>query len=216
MISDRLQQYIDTHISPEPPLLAEIYRHTHLHRLYPRMCSGHHQGRILAMLTKMVSPEAILELGTFTGYATLCFAEATTAGTRIDTVEIDDEAEDYLREIFSRSGRGADIHLHIGDAIDVIPKLAAEGLTWDLVFIDANKRHYRQYLEMVTPLIPAGGYVFADNTLWSEKVIETPSKTVKDPQLEEIMGFNDEVASDTRWETVILPIRDGLTILRKK
>lgn len=213
MISEDLQEYLETHTSPEPELLRRIYRHTQLHSLYPRMCSGHYQGRVLKMLAAMTSPKRIIELGAFTGYSTLCFAEGAP-GAHIDTIEIDDEAEDYLREVFAASPYGANITLHIGDALEVIQRL--EG-SWDMAFIDANKRCYKDYFEFLAPRIIPGGYILADNTLWSDKVVaDDVQKEAHDPQLHGIKVFNDYVAALDGWESIILPIRDGLTILRKK
>ncbi len=205
-----LDDYISAHISAEPQLLADTYRYTYLNHLYPRMCSGHVQGRMLKMLTSMLRPRRVLELGAFTGYSTLCIAEGMPADGELHTVEIDDEMEDELLERFARSEAASRIHLHIGDALHVVPSLGAD---WDMVFIDANKRHYCEYFEMLLPLVKPGGYILADNTLWGGKVIETPAPT--DPQSRGIMRFNDLVAHDPRVETAIIPIRDGLTILRK-
>lgn len=206
-----IDEYIDNHISPEPTHLTEVYRHTYLHHLYPRMCSGHSQGRLLKMLTQMVAPRRILELGTFTGYSTLCFAEGMPADCHIHTIEIDDENEEELLDTFGRSPWSDRIHLHIGDALDVIPGIDE---TWDLVFIDANKRHYIDYYELVLPRVRPGGYIFADNTLWSGKILDPQAN--HDAQTRGILDFNDHVAADPRVETVILPIRDGMTILRRR
>lgn len=206
-----LEEYIDSHISPEPEHLTEVYRRTYLHHLYPRMCSGHSQGRLLKMLTRMVCPHRILELGTFTGYSTLCFAEGMPDDGHIHTVEIDDENEDELLDTFARSPWADRIHLHIGDALEVIPTINEE---CDLVFIDANKRCYIDYYEAVLPRLRPGGYIFADNTLWSGKILDPDAN--HDAQTRGIMDFNDYVAKDPRVETVILPIRDGMTILRRE
>lgn len=208
-----LEEYIQDHIDAEPEALYRLYRHTHLTRLYPRMCSGHIQGRILVMLTRMIRPRRILELGTFTGYSTLCFAEGMPEGATIDTVEIDEEFSEELRELFDDSPRGADIRLHIGDASQILRDMPADE-QYDLVFIDANKRRYTEYYELVMPRLAKGGYILADNTLWDDKVIDP--ETCRDPQSRGIMDFNDLVAADKRVEKVILPIRDGLTIIRKK
>ena len=205
-----LDEYISDHISAEPKLLADTYRYTYLNHLYPRMCSGHVQGRMLKMLTSMLRPRRVLELGAFTGYSTLCIAEGMPPDGQLHTVEIDDEMEDELLQRFSLSEAAARIHLHIGDALDVVPTL---GDGWDMVFIDANKRHYCEYFELLLPRVKAGGYILADNTLWGGKVIENPAPS--DPQSLGIMRFNDLVARDPRVETAIIPIRDGLTILRK-
>lgn len=206
-----IEEYIDRHISPEPEHLTEVYRRTYLHHLYPRMCSGHSQGRLLTMLTRMISPKRILELGTFTGYSTLCFAEGMPQDGHIHTIEIDDENEEELLATFGASPWADRIHLHIGDALDVIPGIDER---WDLVFIDANKRYYIEYYEKVLPLVNPGGYIFADNTLWSGKILDPDAN--HDAQTKGILDFNDHVAADPRIETVILPIRDGMTILRRK
>ena len=203
------EDYISLHISPEPALLRKVFRETHLYRLYPRMCTDHVQGRLLVMLTRMISPARILELGTFTGYSTLCFAEGMPEGAHIDTVEVDAEYADDLRDLFEESGR--DITLHIGDAEEIVPKLLAEG-TYDLVFIDANKRRYPQYWTMLADALPSGAYILADNTLWTDKVLDP---TAKDAQTEGIRQFNDLVARDPRFEKAIIPVRDGLTLIRK-
>lgn len=204
--------YISAHIDAEPRVLRDLYRHTHLHRLYPRMCTDHVQGRILVMLTRMVAPRHILELGTFTGYSTLCFAEGMPPGCTIDTVELDHEYAAELRELFASAAPGADIRLHIGDAEALIPQLVARK-DYDLVFIDANKRRYPQYYALLIDAIPSGAYIFADNTLWADKILDPDAR---DPQTEGIRAFNDLVAADPRVETAILPVRDGLTLLRKK
>lgn len=207
-----LNDYVTAHSDTQPEALARLYRHTQLTRLYPRMCCEPVQGRLLRMLTTMIRPRRILELGTFSGYSTLCFAEGMPAGAEIHTVEIDDEAEQELTEAFTASPRAADIHLHIGDALDVIPAISAA--PWDLVYIDANKRCYCDYYRMVKPLVRPGGYIIADNTLWSGKVLDTVGN--HDPQTLGVDEFNRLVAADTDVEKVMIPLRDGLTIIRKK
>lgn len=207
-----LNDYVTAHSDAQPEALARLYRHTQLTRLYPRMCCEPVQGRLLRMLTTMIRPRRILELGTFSGYSTLCFAEGMPAGAEIHTVEIDDEAEQELTEAFTASPRAADIHLHIGDALDVIPAISAA--PWDLVYIDANKRCYCDYYRMVKPLVRPGGYIIADNTLWSGKVLDTVGN--HDPQTLGVDEFNRLVAADTDVEKVMIPLRDGLTIIRKK
>ncbi|MDE6491269.1 MAG: O-methyltransferase [Muribaculaceae bacterium] len=204
------EEYILAHIDPEPPHLARLNRHTQLHHLYGHMCSGHIQGRVLAMLVHMIRPGRILELGAFTGYSTLSMAEAMPEGSQLHTVEVNDESADELRATFDASPRGADIHLHIGDAMEIVPRL---GATWDMAFIDANKRCYTDYYEMLLPMITSGGYLIADNTLWDDKVLDP--ETNRDAQTRGIIEFNDLVAGDQRVERVILPLRDGLTIIRK-
>lgn len=207
---DKAEKYIEAHIDEEPRQLNEIYRRTHLTHLYPRMCSGHLQGRILSMISHMVAPRRILELGAFTGYSTLCLAEGLVPGGRLVTVEIDDELEDELLEEFAKAGRGDDIRLIIGDAMEVVPTLDE---TWDLVYIDANKRLYVDYFEMVVDKVRQGGYIIADNTLWGGKLFDEPLPT--DPQSRGVMAFNDLVARDPRVSTVMLPLRDGLTLMRR-
>lgn len=209
-MTEQLEDYILDHISPEPELLAALNRDTHVNHLYSRMCSGHLQGRILKMLTSMIRPRRILELGTFTGYSALCFAEGMPEGAEIHTVEIDDEVEDFARARFDLSPRSADIHLHIGDAMEIVPRIEGD---FDLVFIDANKRIYPEYFEMVINRVTPGGYIFADNTLWDGKVADPAAN--HDAQTAGVMKFNDIVARDPRVETVILPLRDGLTLIRK-
>lgn len=204
-----LDEYISAHIDREPDYLHELYRKTHLTRLYPRMCSGHAQGRLLAMLTRMIAPKRVLELGTFTGYSALCFAEAIAPDGEVHTIEIDDEAEDDLRELFATAPGGEKIRLHIGDAAKLIPTLGSD---WDMVFIDANKRCYSQYYKLILPRLRPGGYIIADNTLWDGKVADDDCH---DQQTRGIMDFNDLVAADPAVEKVIIPIRDGMTIIRK-
>lgn len=205
-----IEEYIEAHISPEPEMLYRLYRRTNLTRLYPRMCSGHLQGRILKMLTEMIKPRRILELGTFTGYSALCFAEGMPEDAEFHTIEIDDELIDDIRELFDSTPWGERMHIHVGDALDVIPTLGGD---WDLVFIDANKRHYTDYYEMLLPRVRQGGYIFADNTLWSGKVTDRTAN--HDAQSAGVCDFNDLVATDPRVEKVILPLRDGMTIIRK-
>lgn len=211
--SELLDDYIAHHIDPEPPLLNEVYRSTYLHHLYPRMCSGHVQGRLLKMITSMTAPRRVLELGTFTGYATLAIAEALNEDSVIDTVEIDDEKYDELSERFASSPYADKIRLTIGDALEAIPRLAADG-DWDLVYIDANKRDYRRYFEAVIGHVRLGGFILADNTLWDGKVLVGDPTRVRDAQTRAIAEFNDAIAADSRVEKVILPVRDGLTVMR--
>lgn len=211
MHNQLIEDYISDHISPEPELLARTYRDTYLHHLYPRMCSGHVQGRLLKMFTSMIRPRRVLELGAFTGYSTLCIAEALEPGAELHTVEIDDELRDELLARFSEADGEGMITLHTGDALTVVPSLGGD---WDMVFIDANKRHYPQYYSMILPLVKPGGFILADNTLWDGKVAEMPPPA--DAQSRGIMEFNDMVAADERVEVSIVPVRDGLTIIRKK
>ncbi|MBR5843520.1 MAG: O-methyltransferase [Bacteroidaceae bacterium] len=208
---DALEKYICQHIDAAEPALAQLDRDTHVYHLRPRMVSGHLQGRILKMICRMVQPRRVLELGTFTGYSALCFAEGMPEDGEVHTLEIDDEVEDFAREHFDRSPYGHKIKMIIGDALESIATLTD---TYDLVFIDANKRDYMRYYEDVLPLVRPGGFILADNTLWDGKVVTEPSSN--DAQTVGIMAFNDFVATDSRVEKVILPLRDGLTILWKK
>ncbi|MDE5750260.1 MAG: O-methyltransferase [Duncaniella sp.] len=203
------EEYVTAHTSPEPPHLERLYRHTHLTCLYPRMCSGHLQGRLLAMIVAMVKPHRVLELGTFTGYSALCLAETLPEGGEVHTVEVDDEMEEHLTELFATAPGGDRITLHIGDAREVIPTLPGP---WDLVYIDANKRDYEAYLDLIIPRMSPGGFILADNTLWDDKVLDTAKN--HDAQTLALDRFNGRVASDPRLETVILPLRDGLTLMR--
>ena len=205
-----LTDYIESHISAEPPHLQKLYRDTWLHRLYPRMCAGHVQGRLLKMLTAMIAPTRVLELGTFSGYSAMCIAEGMDQSGEVHTVEIDDEQADSLRELFA-TAPGARITLHIGDALAVVPSLPGG---WDMVYIDANKRQYTEYFDMVLPLVRQGGFILADNTLWDGKVTDTV--TNHDAQTLALDRFNSYVAAHPSLETVILPLRDGLTLLRKR
>lgn len=206
-----LDEYLIAHTDPEPGYLAAINRATHLKVLNPRMLSGHLQGRMLAMLSHMVKPQRILEIGTFTGYSALCLAEGLTAGGEIHTIEADDELEELIRANLRLSPYAGQVKVHIGDAKQLIPELAE---FFDLVFIDADKREYQQYLELVLPRVKSGGIILADNTLWDGKVLD--EKNAKDPQTAAIMEFNNRLSADERVDKVMLPLRDGLTIIRKR
>jgi predicted O-methyltransferase YrrM len=206
-----IEEYIINHIDEEPPLLAALNRKAHLDLLRPRMIAGHLQGRILKMLARMYRPQRILEIGTYTGYATLCLAEGLPDDGEIHTMEIDDEMEDFILNQFNRSDLKNRIRLHIGNALDLIPLL--EG-AFDMVFIDADKRAYCAYYEAVFDKVKKGGIILADNTLWSGKVLEEPHPN--DKQTLGIIRFNEMIASDQRVEKVILPLRDGLTVIYKK
>jgi predicted O-methyltransferase YrrM len=215
---DALHEYILRHIDAEPELLHQVQRLTHLRLTYSRMCSGHLQGRLLKMLCSMMQAHRILELGTFSGYSALSMAEALTpdpvsgAPGELHTIEVFDELEDFLRDVFSRSPLGKLIHLHIGDALQVIPTLG--DAPFDVAFIDADKRLYNEYYDLILPRMRPGGLIMADNTLWDGKVLTTPKET--DRQSLGIQQFNDRIAADPRVEKVILPLRDGLTLIRVK
>ena len=207
-----LQAYIEEHIEDEPEILKELNRQAHLTLLHPRMLSGHVQGRILKMFMQMIQPKHVLEIGTYTGYSALCLAEGLSDEATLDTIEINDELEGKILKFFQASEHGKKIQLHIGDALSIIPTFP---YSFDAVFIDGNKRHYCAYYEACMQKLNVGGYIFADNTLWDGHVIdEIVDKN--DLQTKGILEFNDLVKRDSRVETVILPIRDGLTILRKK
>jgi predicted O-methyltransferase YrrM len=205
-----IEDYILSHIEDEPAYLAEINRETWVKQINPRMCSGHLQGRVLSMLGKMIQPHHILELGTFTGYSALCLAECLSESGSVDTIEIDDELEDFIRSNFNKSSLGEKINLFIGNALEIIPTLDKK---YELVFIDADKSQYIQYYEAVFPHVCTGGFILVDNTLWNGKVVEDVQQ--KDKQTHEILRFNDKIKSDRRVEKVLLPMRDGLTVMRK-
>lgn len=209
--AERLDRYIDSHIDPEPENLRRLNRRAQIQLLYGRMCSGHLQGRLLTMLTRMIGPRRVLEIGAYAGYSALCLAEGLPEGGEVHTVEIDDELEDFIRRGFDESPYGRRVTLHIGDAMTIVPQLGGE---WDLVFIDGNKRGYVDYYKMVLPRLAKGGYIFADNTLWDGKVVDLEAN--RDAQTRGVAEFNDIVAADPAVERVILPLRDGLTIIRKK
>lgn len=208
--SEKIDEYIVQHIDRESDYMHSLWRATQLHLLYGRMASGHIQGRLLKMLVTMIKPKMVLELGTYSGYSGLCIAEGLEEGAHLHTVEINDEQEDFTLPWFQRSPYADKITMHIGDAMDIVPRL---GLTFDMAFIDADKRRYVEYYEMVLHHLAPGGYILADNTLWDGHVVE---ENVHDAQTLGIMAFNDLVAADERVEKVILPLRDGLTIIRKK
>jgi predicted O-methyltransferase YrrM len=204
-----IDDYILAHIDKESDYLHRLWRATQLHLLYGRMASGHLQGRLLKMLVGMVQPKQVLEIGTYSGYSGLCIAEGLPEGGHLHTVEINDEQEDFTLPWFQGSPYKDKITMHIGDALEVVPKL---GLQFDMAFIDGDKRKYVEYYEMVMAHLNEGGYILADNTLWDGHVVE---EQVHDAQTEGIRVFNDHVAADERVEKVILPLRDGLTIIRK-
>ncbi len=204
-------EYILAHTDKEPEYLAKINRATHLRMINPRMLSGHLQGRFLSMFCKMIQPKYVLELGTYTGYSALCMAEALPAEGILHTIECDDELEDFIVENLNSIEHGKKVRLHIGDALQIIETFNE---TFDLVFIDADKREYTAYYEAVLPKLRKGGFILADNTLWDGKVLKKPEEN--DKQTIEIIKFNAFVANDERVEKIMLPLRDGLTIIRKK
>ena len=209
-----LEEYISLHTSPENEVLEAITRDTHVHILNPHMLSGHVQGRVLSMLSHMIKPKRILELGTFTGYSALCLAEGLADGGRLITIEHNDELEETIQRNIAKSPLSNRIELIIGDAVERVNELRNEGVNeFDLVFIDADKREYCAYLDAVYPLVPVGGFILADNTLWDGHIIDPAYD--KDKQTLGLRAFNDKLKEDDRFEQVILPLRDGLTLIRK-
>lgn len=210
-LSEELENYAAQHTEDEPLLLQELNKRTHLNVLQPRMISGHFQGRFLSLLSKMVQPSTILEIGTYTGYATLCLAEGLHPEGVLHTIDIKEELTDLQREFFDRSGYGNQIVQHLGKAADIIPALDT---TFDLVFIDADKQNYAHYFDLVIEKMNRGGIILSDNVLWSGKVVEEVKHNDKHTQA--LMAYNQKIKDDPRVETVLLPIRDGITLSRVK
>lgn len=208
-----LDRYIEAHSSPEPQWLYNLNRLTNLRLLNGRMCSGPVQGRLLKMIVGMIDPKRALELGTFSGYSALCIAEGMSADAHLDTIEADDELEDFIRQGFAQAPAeiAGKITLHIGPALQVISQMEPE--SFDFIFIDADKREYTAYYDAVMPLLRHGGYILADNTLWDGHVVDPAYD--RDRQTLGVRQFNDTVAADPRVEKVIIPLRDGLTLIRK-
>lgn len=211
-IDEDLLHYAEDHTSPESELLHKINRQTHLSVMKPRMLSGHLQGRLLSMFSKMIQPRQILEIGTYTGYSALCMAEGLQPGGTLHTIDINEELEERVRGYFQESGYGESIKLYIGNALEIVPTLEAE---FDLVFIDADKINYGRYYDMVIDKVRPGGYIIADNVLWSGKVLEKFRKKL-DEDTQAVMDFNQLVQQDERVENILLPVRDGLMVARKK
>lgn len=209
LISDELVAYSEKHSQPEPELLAKLNRETQLKVLHSNMISGHLQGRVLSLLSKLVRPEAILEIGTFTGYATLCLAEGLASGGRIDTLDNNEELLDFQKKYFDESIWKNQIHQHLGNALEIIPTLDQ---TYDLVFIDADKQNYGAYFDLIIGKMKKGGIILSDNVLWKAKVLEDVKDN--DKKTKALMDYNKKINSDPRVETVLLPIRDGLTVSR--
>ncbi len=209
-ISQELDNYVCDHTENEPAILYELNRRTNLEVLRPRMLSGHFQGRVLSMLSNMISPLNVLEIGTYTGYSALCFAEGLQAGGKVTTIDINEELEDLVKEYISKSDYRNNVDFIVGDAMEIISTLTTE---FDLVFIDADKQNYSGYYDLVFDKVRKGGYIIADNVLWSGKVVEEYETTDRDTQL--LMDFNKKVHDDSRVQNVLFPIRDGLMIARK-
>lgn len=208
-ISPELEEYAALHSEDEPILLQELNRETHQKILQPRMLSGHFQGRVLSLLSKLIRPKNILEIGTYTGYATLCLCEGLAQNGEIDTIDNNEELFDFQRKYFDRSPWKDQIHQHLGNALEIIPELHK---TFDLVFIDADKENYINYFEMIVPLMNRGGIILSDNVLWSGKVLEPVKPNDKSTKI--LLEYNEILKNDPRVETVLLPIRDGLSVSR--
>lgn len=206
---DTIENYILSHITPEDDYLHQLYRATNLKLLRPRMASGHIQGSLLRMLTALIKPEYVLEIGTFSGYSTLCIASALNLGSKIITYEINDEQEEFTRPWFENSPYANKIEFIIGDAVKLLPKSSK---TFQMAFIDGNKRDYQTYYELIFPKMSLGSLIIFDNTLWNNRVADSSHN---DAQTQSVRAFNDLVAADRRVESLIIPMRDGLTLLRK-
>ncbi len=210
-ISEKIDQYVCEHTSPETELLSDLNRQTHIKILQPRMLSGHFQGRLLTMFVKMIQPKHILEIGTYTGYSALSFLEGLDDSAKITTIDCNIELEDFTRSFFEKSGKAHQIDYRLGDASEILPLIDPD---YDFVFIDADKNNYLNYYEFVVEKMKSGGYIIADNVLWSGKVCDNSLNFDKDTLA--IDEFNNFVQNDPRVENIMLPIRDGLTVIRKK
>jgi len=209
-IPEKLDDYVVMHSEEEPELLKQLTRETHQKILQPRMLSGHYQGRVLSMISKLINPKYILEIGTYTGYSALCLAEGMQKDGELHTIDINEELFDFQRKYFDKSEYGNQIHQHLGNALEIIPKL---NKTFDLIFIDADKENYSNYFHCIIDKLNSGGVILSDNVLWSGKVIEKVDE--KDIDTKGVIAYNTLLKNDPRIETIILPIRDGLTISRK-
>ena len=207
-IKSEIQQYSEAHTTTENALLKKISRDTHAQVMMPRMLSGHLQGRVLSMISNMIKPKVVLEIGTYTGYSAICMAEGLAPSGKVITIDINNELEDRVREYFGQSGMNDKISFLIGNALEIIPTLTDR---FDLVFIDADKENYSRYFDLVIDRVNLNGFILADNVLWSGKVLNSnPDKDTK-----AILAFNEKVHADTRVENVLLPIRDGIMVARK-
>ena len=210
-LPEEIDNYIDLHTEDEPQLLQELNRETQLKILQPRMLSGHYQGRVLSMLSKLVNPKYILEVGTYTGYSALCMAEGLQHDGELHTIDINEELADFQKKYFDKSPYGKQIIQYVGNALDIIPTL---DISFDLVFIDADKENYSNYFKLIIDKLKTGGIILSDNVLWSGKVLDSTFKK-DDLATPALIEYNKLIKEDSRVETVILPIRDGLTISRK-
>ena len=210
-IPQELDDYVVKHTEDEPKLLQQLTRETYQKILQPRMLSGHYQGRILSMISKLVRPINILEIGTYTGYSALCLAEGLQNGGSLHTIDVNEELYDFQRKYFDASDYRSQIHQHLGSGLDIIPELE---MSFDLVFIDADKENYPNYFNLIVDKLKPGGIILSDNVLWSGKVIEPLNP--KDLSTKAVLEYNTLLKEDPRIETVLLSVRDGLTISRKK
>lgn len=210
-IPEDIQKYVEEHSGQESELLAQLNRETHQKVLMPRMLSGHLQGRVLSMISHMMKPCRILEIGTYTGYSAICLAEGLAEGGQLITLDKNEEIEEMVRDYFEKAGLKDKIDYRLGNAMDLIPELDGP---FDLVFIDADKKNYLNYFNLVLEKVRIGGFIIADNVLWSGKVVQTDKKIDTDTQA--ILDFNRSMEDDDRVENVLLPIRDGLMVVRRK
>ncbi|MFD1872477.1 O-methyltransferase [Hymenobacter bucti] len=210
---DQILAYANDHSEPEPPLLYQLWRETHLQLLMPRMATGHWQGRLLSMLSHLMRPRRVLEIGTFTGYATLCLAEGLAEGGHVHTIEINPERESRIRRYVAQAGLAAAVTLHIGNASDVLGGLVGE--VWDLVFIDADKINNGRYFDLVIEQVRPGGLLIVDNVLWGGKALPDYVLKANDHDTRAVRAFNDQVQRDPRVVPLLLPVRDGLLLLRR-
>jgi caffeoyl-CoA O-methyltransferase len=208
----KLQEYINNYTDEEPVLLKRLGRETYAKVMMPRMLSGHFQGRVLSMFSKMIKPQNILEIGTYTGYSAICMAEGLSLGGKLVTIDINEELEGMVRRYFEEAGLNEVIDYKIGNALEIIPNLDQK---FDLVFIDADKDNYSAYYDLIFDKVHSGGYIMADNVLWSGKVIASDGNKV-DKDTKAILEFNEKVQKDSRVENVLFPIRDGIMVVRKK
>jgi caffeoyl-CoA O-methyltransferase len=211
-IDEDLQKYCEEHTSPETEVLQKLHRETYAKVMMPRMLSGHIQGRTLAMFSQMLRPQNILEIGTYTGYSGICLAEGLTENGTLHTIDINDELEDMVHRYFAEAGIENKVKYYLGNALEIIPTIDTN---FDLVFIDADKINYSSYFDLVIDKVRPGGFIIADNVLWSGKVLEKFRKKL-DKDTEALLNFNKKVQDDERVENVLLPIRDGLLVMRKK
>jgi caffeoyl-CoA O-methyltransferase len=211
-LSPELQQYITQHTSPEPALLQQLNRETHTNVMKPRMLSGQVQGRFLAMISQMIRPQQVLEIGTYTGYSALCLAEGLAPGGLVHTIDVNEELEDMVRRYLAQAGLTEKVRYYIGPALELIPTL---DYAFDLVFIDADKINNARYYELVLDKMVPGGFILVDNVLWSGKVTQQTGKKV-DADTQSILDFNARIQADDRVENLLLPLRDGLMLIRKK